>query len=119
MRALVVAFERSVRKQVALLVEDLGFQSVVCKHGGEAMELFENGEVFHLMVSQIMLPSKDGWELAKWREDREAGASILLTAQWSPDLERERFFPVRISPLPVDTVHLSNEVRQAMLKVNV
>lgn len=116
MRALVVCYERLLLQQVARLLSEWGFEVTKCEHGGLAMELFEEGEAFELMIAQLMLPWKDGWELSKWRTENDQGLSILLTHQWSLNLDFEQFAPTLLSPLPVDPHHLEQTIRGTMFQ---
>lgn len=70
MRALVVCHDRRVRLEVARLLREWKFDVTEFRDGQQALELIEAGEDLDVMVAQLMLPFKDGWELCQVRNQR-------------------------------------------------
>jgi len=58
-----------------------GYNTVLCRDGNEALEVFKKS-VFNLCVLDIMMPKKDGFELAKAIRKLDADIPIVfLTAK--------------------------------------
>jgi len=113
-RALVVAHDRRVLEHVGHVVSDQGFECTQCLDGQSAWDLIEAGEIFDLMVAQMMLPWKDGWELSQIRESGGFLANVLLTQQWHMITDFEQFGQVRFSALPVNEWHLIMQIAKAI-----
>lgn len=114
MRALVAAHDRRVLEHVGHVVFDQGFVCTLCSEGQSAWDLVEVGEIFDLMVAQMMLPWKDGVELSQFRESRGIFANVLLTHQWDMITGFEQFGQVRFSALPVNEGHLIVQITKAI-----
>jgi len=86
---LVVDDEPDARALVRRILESSSASVTTCASAEEAMRLLPNGR-FHVLVSDIGMPGRDGYELI--REVRERGAqipAIALTAYSQPE-DRER-----------------------------
>ncbi|MEM7534462.1 MAG: response regulator transcription factor [Chloroflexota bacterium] len=82
-KILVVDDDRTIREVVQGYLEQAGYQVTVAHDGASAMHLIRN-ETPDLLVLDLMLPDKDGWEITRWiRADRVLAALpiIMLTAR--------------------------------------
>lgn len=81
MRVLIVEDEKKTAAFLRQGLEEAGFSVEVAGDGERALELFRS-DAFDLLIVDVMLPKKDGWELV--RELRATGSRtpvIFLTAR--------------------------------------
>ena len=63
---LLVEDESFVREVTAEILQAAGYQVLKARHAVEAMKIFQqNAETIELLVLDIVLPGKNGWELAR------------------------------------------------------
>jgi len=80
-KILVVDDESRIRKLVKdFLVRD-GYQVVEAEDGYEALELFFNDNHFDLVISDVMMPKIDGFELVRQIREYSQIPVIMLTAK--------------------------------------
>jgi CheY-like chemotaxis protein len=76
-RALAVDDHEGVRETLALLLPLVGFECDTATDGQEALARFEAG-ASDLVVTDVVLPGMDGWELAHAIQQRAPGLPIVL-----------------------------------------
>ena len=64
-RILIVEDVEAVRSLAQRIVSDLGYQVQVAHGGFEALKLLDEGNVFDVLFTDIMMPEMDGEALAK------------------------------------------------------
>lgn len=62
MNILVVEDERIIREGIAEFLVEVGYNVIEAKDGEEAIEVFKRNDI-HLMVLDIMMPKKDGFQV--------------------------------------------------------
>lgn len=63
-KILVAEDDPALNKLVCSYLADNGYESISCRDGKEALEAMEQQQV-DMIISDIMMPQTDGWELAK------------------------------------------------------
>ena len=63
-RVLLVDDDDTLRDVVAEMLRSLGYEVVSAEDGSEALSIFEDGDGIHIVVTDILMPAMDGWELA-------------------------------------------------------
>lgn len=87
-RILVVEDEESIRTFLVLSLKREGYDVVEAESGEQAMEFFEQDPNFLIIISDVMMPGIDGFEVVKRvREADFRGGIIMLTAK---SLENDR-----------------------------
>lgn len=82
-RVLVVDDSMFFRQLVATALETDGYSVVTCGSGEDALELLEKDSKFQAIITDIDLPSMDGYELCEWLKQNDSFAEtsvIALTA---------------------------------------
>ena len=64
-KVLVVDDEESIAELVQILLEDEGYEVLIVFNGKTALEKLAEGEKVDLIVSDIMMPIMDGWQLCQ------------------------------------------------------
>ncbi len=86
-RVLIVEDEQHLAEGVRFNLEAEGYQAEVVDTGERALErLLAKGESFSLVVLDVMLPGKDGFQVVKeLREARQFVPVLMLTARGRPE----------------------------------
>ncbi len=63
-KILVAEDDPALNKLICSYLADNGYESISCRDGKEALEAMEQQQV-DMIISDIMMPQTDGWELAK------------------------------------------------------
>ncbi len=79
-KILIVDDEENICELVRLYIEKDGFDSVIANDGGEAVAKF-NTEKPDLILLDIMLPIKDGWQVCREIRSQSNVPIIMLTAK--------------------------------------
>ena len=79
-RILLVDDEESVQKLLAYPLRKEGYEVVPARDGEEALERFGEGS-FDLIVLDVMLPKRDGFDVCRRLRGRSAVPIIMLTAK--------------------------------------
>ena len=79
-RILLVDDEESVQKLLAYPLRKEGYEVVPARDGEEALERFGEG-TFDLIVLDVMLPKRDGFDVCRRLRGRSAVPIIMLTAK--------------------------------------
>jgi PAS domain S-box-containing protein len=83
-KILLVDDDRPVRRAVALLLANLGYDVVEAGDGPEALAQLENGEPFDLLLTDIVMPGgMSGLDLAQRARKRRPDLKILLTSGYT------------------------------------
>ena len=83
---LLVDDEAMLRGLTATALERKGFNDVQAADGMEAAHLIQNGSLFDILVTDIMMPRLGGIELAKRFQDAQPKSPILLISGFSEDI---------------------------------
>lgn len=84
---LVVDDDSLVRTSTVLLLEDLGHRVISATSGAQALELFEQGEVIDLMITDMAMPQMSGAQLAHAVRLLMPDLPIILATGYAERLE--------------------------------
>jgi CheY-like chemotaxis protein len=110
-RILIVEDNESLLQVTSEILMELGYKVVTARNGDEAIQLFESGEEFDLMFSDIVMPfGMNGVELGREARRLSKGIKVLLTSGYADDvLDRHgaaEEFPIIGKPFrPIDLAH--------------
>jgi CheY-like chemotaxis protein len=77
----------SVRESVAAMLQLSGYQVLSASSGPEALELSRNhSNAIHLLISDVAMPSMNGWQLAKRLNTDRPNLKILLMSGYAEQL---------------------------------
>lgn len=94
-KILVVEDDEKLNRMLCLTLEGHGYDAVGCLNGASALEKLEE-EKFSLVISDVMMPETDGFELAKAIRSSDKRLPILFTTA-RDDLEsKQRGFRIGI-----------------------
>ncbi|NJD86548.1 MAG: PAS domain S-box protein, partial [Betaproteobacteria bacterium] len=85
-RVLVVDDERELATVAQRWLASLGYAAQACHSAEEALGLLAAGEPFDLLLTDIVMPGKDGLQLAREATDLRPGIAVLLTSGFSHEL---------------------------------
>ena len=77
---LIVDDEVNICEKIRLYVEKEGYQAIIANDGGEAIEKFKSGDP-DLILLDVMLPVKDGWQVCREIRGMSDVPIIMLTAK--------------------------------------
>jgi len=102
-RILVVEDNEDLLEVTSAMLTTFGYRVLCARNGAEAIQMFESGEEFELLFSDIVMPNgMSGVELAREAKRRCKDIKILLTSGYAGDvLERQRAvdeFPIIDKP---------------------
>jgi CheY-like chemotaxis protein len=102
-RLLVVDDNEDLLKVTSAMLTSFGYRVVCARNGAEAIQMFESGQEFELLFSDVVMPNgMSGVELAREARRRSSGIKVLLTSGYAGDvLERHRAvdeFPIIDKP---------------------
>jgi signal transduction histidine kinase/HAMP domain-containing protein len=89
-RILVVEDNEDLLKITSAMLTSFGYRVMCARNGAEAIQLFESGQEFELLFSDVVMPNgMNGVELAREARRRSKDIKILLTSGYARDvLER-------------------------------
>ncbi|HTL11707.1 MAG TPA: sigma-54 dependent transcriptional regulator [Bdellovibrionota bacterium] len=116
-RVLVVDDEETIRKLLKARLERDGHDVVACSGAAEAEREFATGAPVAVMVTDLKMPGKDGFELMKWaREKNHACRVVVITGHGEKDVAvralREGASDYLEKPFDMD--ELSHSVRRCL-----
>jgi signal transduction histidine kinase len=102
-RILVVDDNEDLLEVTSAMLTTFGYRVLCARNGAEAIQMFESGEEFELLFSDIVMPNgMSGVELAREARRLSKGIKILLTSGYAGDvMERHRAvgeFPIIDKP---------------------
>ena len=89
-RALVVDDEESVRRFVARVLEQGGYQLAEAGDGPGAIGIAEKDGPFDVLVTDLMMPDMNGDELARRMRQQQPGLKVLYLTGFSDKLFKEK-----------------------------
>ena len=83
---LVVEDEDSLRKLAGEFLESSGYRVLTAQDGAEALEVSDKHEgPIHLVMTDVVMPKMNGWELAKHLAIRRPEAKVLYVSGYADD----------------------------------
>jgi len=89
-RVLVVDDEEGIRVFVCRVLQDAGYDVVMAASGAEAIAMASTLGTIDLLVTDEMMPSMAGHELARAVREREPGVRVLYLTGFSDRLFKEK-----------------------------
>jgi CheY-like chemotaxis protein len=109
---LLVEDEDIVRRLIAVMLEGQGYHVLVAAGPIEALEVTEP---FDLLLTDVMMPSMSGPELAERMVERRPGIGVLFTSGYSGAAVADRSsLKADLLEKPFTIEQLSSKVRQAL-----
>ncbi|WP_192553496.1 PAS domain-containing sensor histidine kinase [Pseudomonas sp. IzPS59] len=110
---LVVDDDSLVRTSTSLLLEDLGHRVIGAASGAQALELFDQGEVIDLMITDMAMPKMNGAQLAHAVRVLKPDLPIILATGYAERLEGFAAQLPRLSK-PFNQMQLVEIIAQSM-----
>lgn len=120
-RILVAEDDASTRKLMCAVLQRAGFDVVPARDGGEALDLLDRERV-DLLITDVMMPGTDGFELTRQlREARYDLPILMVTAKSLPQDRREGFIVGTDDYLvkPVDAQEMVLRVRALLRRARI
>jgi two-component system cell cycle sensor histidine kinase/response regulator CckA len=116
-RVLVADDDPNVREIIARLLEEEGYEVILARHGGEALDLVRGGQRFDLLITDIRMPVVGGWELSGRLRDQWPTLPVLYISGFDVELTRDAGMDRRSSVFlrkPFDLDELSRLVSRLL-----
>ena len=119
-KILVVEDDRDLNRFVAISLRNAGYEPTVCFDGLEALEELEKSE-FHLILTDVMMPRMNGYELAESiRETDKTTPIIFMTAKDDKQSEMLGYNVgadeyVTVKEIKIGTFTMNSEERTAVV----
>ncbi|UQS16376.1 PAS domain-containing sensor histidine kinase [Pseudomonas sp. HS6] len=110
---LVVDDDSLVLTSTSLLLEDLGHRVISATSGAQALELFDQGEVIDLMITDMAMPQMSGAQLAHAVRLLKPELPIILATGYAERIEGFAAGLPRLSK-PFNQTHLVEIIAQSM-----
>jgi len=88
-RVLVADDDPNVRSVIARQLVEEGYEVVLARHGGEALEYARAGEPFDLLITDVRMPVVGGWELSSRLRERWPTLPVLYISGYDAELTGE------------------------------
>ncbi len=107
LKILVVDDEMAFNRSVCSFLNQNGFDSVPCYSAEMAYDLIFNGEMFDLIISDIMMPEVDGFEFAQNIRELNVEIPILFVTARDDFLSKQRGYKIGIDDYLVKPIDLN------------
>jgi CheY-like chemotaxis protein len=107
---LVVDDDPDVLEVAAAMVEDLGFRVLRAAGGIEALQLLEQDPNIMLLVTDVVMPGMDGWELVRSAKQRSPNLKVLYMSGFIKNqvsLPSEGYGPILAKPWRSEQFYLA------------
>jgi CheY-like chemotaxis protein len=111
MRILLVDDDPDVREYTALVLEDAGYAVRVAARADEAETILGTGEPFDLLITDIVMPGRDGVMLAQLLHRMRPGVKVLFTTGYTRHIAPELLAESEILEKPYHRAALLHAVR--------
>ncbi len=121
-RILVVEDDRDLNRTVCSYLNKNGFEAVGCLGANEAYDAMYGGNLFDLIISDIMMPGIDGFELAETVRQQNQNIPILFMTARDDFAAKQRGFRVGIDDYmvkPVDLDEMLLHIGALMRRANI
>ncbi|WP_160674504.1 response regulator transcription factor [Clostridium sp. C8-1-8] len=108
-RILVVEDSRNIRKLMAAKLEQSGYEVYQAENGEKALELME-GTHIDLIISDIMMPKVDGYELTKSLREADYNIPILMVTAKESFEDKEKGFALGTDDYMVKPIDMNEMV---------
>jgi two-component system NtrC family sensor kinase len=114
---LIVEDDEGVRQYAAEILRDLNYQIIEAKDAASAMRLLDADKKFDLLLTDVVLPGKNGRELANEVERRRPGIKIIFMTGYSRNaiVHQGRLDPgIELISKPLIEGVLARRIRQVL-----
>ncbi len=121
-KILVVEDDRDLNKAVCSFLNKNGYESVGCLCANEAYDAMYGGNLFDLIISDVMMPETDGFEFAETIRRQNENIPILFMTARDDLSAKQRGFGVGIDDYmvkPVDLDELLLHIGALMRRANI
>ncbi len=121
-RILVVEDDRDLNKAVCSFLNRNGYEAVGCLDVNEAYDAMYGGNLFDLIISDIMMPNTNGFEFAETVREQNEHIPILFMTARDDFAAKQRGFQVGIDDYmvkPVDLDELLLHIGALMRRANI
>ncbi len=121
-RILVVEDDRDLNRAVCSYLNKNGYEAVGCLGADEAYDAMYGGNIFDLIISDIMMPRIDGFEFAETIREQNQNIPILFMTARDDFAAKQRGFKVGIDDYmvkPVDLDELLLHIGALMRRANI
>jgi CheY-like chemotaxis protein len=114
MRILLVEDDADVRDYTALVLEDAGYAVRVACHADEAETVLATGEPFDLLITDIVMPGRNGVMLAQLLNRTRPDVKVLFTTGYTRHIAPELLAESEILEKPYHRAGLLHAVRHVL-----
>jgi two-component system, cell cycle sensor histidine kinase and response regulator CckA len=111
---LLVDDDEGVRDYTAHVLEDAGFHVRCAAAADEAEALVAGGEAVDLLITDIVMPGRDGIALARWLNRACPGAKVLFTTGYTRHIAPELLADADILDKPYQRDSLLHAIRHVL-----
>ena len=114
---LIVEDDDGVRQYAAEILRDLNYQIIEAKDSATALRLLDADKKFDLLLTDVVLPGKNGRELADEVERRRPGTKVIFMTGYSRNaiVHQGRLDPgIELIPKPLIEGVLARRIRQVL-----
>lgn len=105
-KILVVEDDKELNRTVCAYLNQNGYNAVGCRSADEAYDEFYGGEIFDMIISDIMMPGTDGYEFAKTIRTQNPDIPILFMTAKDDFSSKQRGFLAGVDDYMVKPVDL-------------
>ena len=105
-RVLVVEDDRELNRTVCAFLNRSGYDALGCRSAGEAYDALYGGGVYDLIISDIMMPGVDGFELARTIRESDKNIPILFMTARDDLSAKQRGFQAGIDDYMVKPIDM-------------
>ena len=116
---LIVEDDDGVRQYASEILRDLNYQIIEAKDSATALRLLDADKKFDLLLTDVVLPGKNGRELANEVERRRPGTKIIFMTGYSRNaiVHHGRLDPgIELIPKPLTERVLARKIRQVLTR---
>jgi len=90
MNILVIDDDDRVRTLLRDILKFAGHRVIEASDGESGIRYFEEGESIDMVLTDLGMPLKNGWEVAKWIKTKIPQLPVILITGWGTDLDEEK-----------------------------
>ncbi len=121
-RILVVEDDRDLNRAICSYLNKNGYEAVGCLGANEAYDAMYGGNIFDLIISDIMMPNIDGFEFAEAIREQNQNIPILFMTARDDFAAKQRGFKLGIDDYmvkPIDPEELLLHIGALMRRANI
>lgn len=121
-KILVVEDDRELNRAVCAYLNDNGYETVGCLNAEEAYDAIYGGVLFDMIISDIMMPGTDGFELAQNVRETDQNIPIIFMTARDDFAAKQRGFrsgidDYMVKPVDLDELLLRMEAQLRRAKI--